>query len=246
MASVSEKTFLVIETFCPETYKLASMFTGIIQTTGRVTAPCGESGGPLTIRPGRQWPDLVTGESIAVDGACLSVTRFDAQTITFDAVPETARMTTVGGLQASGRVNLERALKVGDAMGGHYVLGHVDCIGRVEALKVRGKETELVITFPTSFSRFVLPKGSSAINGVSLTLSPHAAEGRLSVYLIPLTLGETNLQSLEAGDAVNLEFDYFGKWVLRAAETQAESPNDAALMDKLNQSGFTGGLSWNK
>jgi riboflavin synthase len=208
------------------------MFTGIVECTGRIAVPCGPHGGALTVRAA--WPDLVVGESIAVDGACLSATGSGAGTVTFDVVPETARVSTLGTLGAGALVNFERALRVGDRMGGHYVLGHVDCVGRVAVLARRGKETELRVDFPARWGRFVLPKGSIAINGVSLTVGD-AGPSHLSVYLIPLTLGETNLAGLAAGDDVNLEFDYFGKWALARAQDAGEGFRDA-----LGRAGFLG------
>ena len=216
------------------------MFTGIVECTGAVVAPCGRRGGALTVKTAAAWPDLAIGESIAVDGACLTVTaRGRGGEVTFDVVPETGRVSTLGALGAGAVVNLERALRAGDRMGGHYVLGHVDCVGQVSARSTHGGEAELRVEFPSRWGRFVLPKGSIAVNGVSLTVG-QAGPASCSVYLIPLTLRETNLGCLAAAAAVNLEFDYFGKWVLSLAER-----TDTDLRGTLGRAGFTTEESWN-
>jgi riboflavin synthase len=215
------------------------MFTGIVECTGVVATSCGKRGGALTVRPTSAWQDLVAGESIAVNGACLTLTGHGGGAVTFDVVPETARVSAVGALAVGAAVNLERALRVGDRMGGHYVLGHVDCVGRVSALTARGNDTELRVEFPARWGPFVLPKGSIAVNGVSLTVGA-AGPSHLSVYLIPFTLRETNLVDLAAGAAVNLEFDYFGKWVCKLTGRPDED-----LRGALGRAGFTMEDLWN-
>ncbi len=216
------------------------MFTGIVECTGAVVTPCGRRGGALTVKTEAAWPDLAVGESVAVDGACLTVTAHGRDgEVTFDVVPETGRVSTLGALGAGAVVNLERALRVGDRMGGHYVLGHVDCVGHVSAPSARGGETVVRVEFPSRWGCFVLPKGSIAVNGVSLTVG-ESGPASCSVYLIPLTLRETNLGRLAAADAVNLEFDYFGKWVRALAER-----TDTDLRGALGRAGFTTEELWN-
>ncbi|HAK96703.1 MAG TPA: riboflavin synthase [Planctomycetes bacterium] len=215
------------------------MFTGIVECTGRVAAPCGPRGGALAVAPDAAWRDLAPGESIAVNGACLTVAAHDGGTVAFDVVPETARASNLAALAAGARVNLERALRAGDRMGGHYVLGHVDCVGRVRTLAVRGAETELRVEFPPRWGRFVLPKCSIAVNGVSLTVG-EAGPAHFTVHLVPYTLRETNLAALSAGDAVNIEFDYIGKWALARG-----APPGEGLNSTLRQAGFTAEDEWN-
>jgi riboflavin synthase len=213
------------------------MFTGIIETTAVVVTAPRMTGGLLTVRPAQPWTDLRRGESISVSGACLTVTGFDAAAITFDVVPETARTSTLGALGSGARLNLERALRAGDRLGGHYVLGHVDCVGSVGYLRREGDETELGISFSSRFQGWVVPKGSIAVNGVSVTIGKVDRDS-FSVYLIPHTLRETNLGTLRTGDGVNLEFDYFGKWVLRAHAGET-------LGELLDQAGFMEENAWN-
>lgn len=215
------------------------MFTGIVECTGRVAAPCGARGGVLTVTPDAAWRDLAPGESIAVNGACLTVAAHGGGTVTFDVVPETARASNLSALGAGARVNLERALRAGDRMGGHYVLGHVDCVGRVRALGARGGETELRIEFPPRWGPFVLPKCSVAVNGVSLTVG-ETGPAHFTAYLVPFTLGGTNLAALSAGDPVNIEFDYIGKWALARRASGGED-----LDATLRQAGFTAEDLWN-
>lgn len=208
------------------------MFTGIIETTATVIRPVGAAGGPLAVRPGTPWRDLAPGESIAANGACLTVTGFDEDTITFDVVAETARVTNLGRARPGDIVNLERSLRVGDRFGGHYVLGHVDVLGTARWLRAESREPELAVSFPPSFARYLVPKGSIAVNGVSLTLGI-VERASFTVYLIPFTLRETNLGRIRPRDPVNLEFDYFGKWVLGSHGGEA-----AALDEALDRAGF--------
>ena len=218
------------------------MFTGIIEQTATILRGPGPSGGPLTVTTDTQWNDLVPGESIAVNGACLTVTVFDGATITFDVVAETARVANLAAQAVGARVNLERSLQVGDRFGGHYVLGHVDCLGTVTVAPDTGPEPQMVVTFPVSFAPFLVAKGSIAINGVSLTLGKVGPD-RFNVYLIPFTLGETNLGALSPGDTVNLEFDYFGKWALKQLRSDASS--STRLKETLEQAGFLAEDLWN-
>ncbi|NMD35478.1 MAG: riboflavin synthase [Planctomycetes bacterium] len=215
------------------------MFTGIVECTGKVVAPCGAGGGTLVVAPEVSWSDLAVGESIAVNGACLTAVAQGGGTVTFDVVRETARSSNLAALPAGARVNLERALRAGDRMGGHYVLGHVDGTGRVRAFAVRGGQTELRIEFPPRWGRFILPKGSIAVNGVSLTVG-EAGPAHFTVFLVPHTLRETNLAALAAGDPVNLEFDYIAKWALARGAPPGED-----LGATLRRAGFTTEDRWN-
>lgn len=189
------------------------MFTGLVETLGvvrRVTAD--GAGRTLTVAAPAFAAELDVGESVAVNGACLTVTAHDAETCTFQAGPETLRRTNLGDLAAGDRVNLERSLRVGDRLGGHWVQGHVDGVGRI-AERLRQGDWELFwFACPAGLARQLVPKGSVAVDGVSLTLVDVAAD-RFSVALIPHTLALTTLGFKPPGAAVNLETDILAKYV---------------------------------
>jgi riboflavin synthase len=145
---------------------------------------------------------------VAVDGVCLTVERATPRGFEATAVPETLRLTTLGRLRAGARVNLERALRYGDLVGGHLVQGHVDALGRVRAWKGGRRERRLVVAAPRSVRRDLVHKGSIAVNGVSLTVAALGRAG-LEVALVPHTLAVTNLSGLRVGDPVNLEVDLY-------------------------------------
>jgi riboflavin synthase len=156
----------------------------------------------------------VLGESVAVNGCCLTVTDFDAETLSFDVGDETLKRTNLGQLDAGAKVNLERAMRLGDRIGGHLVSGHVDGVGRLLQRIEKREWADLRFAVPEALSRQMVPKGSIAVDGVSLTLvdvEPNA----FSVMLIPHTLAMTTLGRLSVGDAVNLETDLFAKYVER-------------------------------
>ena len=190
------------------------MFTGLVQSMGTVTAIAddGVGGRRLTVREPAMAPKLVLGESIAVDGACLTVLSFDADSFVFQAGPETLAKTSLGERTVGDRVNLERALRVGDALGGHYVTGHVDAVGYLVERLVTGEWQTLWFSCPPEFDDLMVEKGSIAIDGVSLTLV-NVEAGRFSVMLIPHTQTHTTLGPKAIGAAVNLETDLLAKHV---------------------------------
>ena len=194
------------------------MFTGIIETVGRVV--CVEPDGALT-RFRIEAPAAITGvrlgDSVAINGACLTVTGIEGESLCFDAVQETLNLTTLGGLVADAKVNVERAMRADGRLDGHIVQGHVDATGSVRALERQGDNVRLFIACGEEISNFLVPKGSVAIDGVSLTVVD-VTEGGFDVALIPHTLAETNLGDREPGDRVNLEADVLGKYVLRYLE----------------------------
>ncbi len=189
------------------------MFTGLVQTLGTVRGVTdGRSGRRLHVTEPELARQLLIGESIAVDGACLTVVARDGDAFDFEAGPETLAKTTLGGLAAGDRVNLERALRVGDALGGHFVTGHVDCIGTVAEETVTGDWLTVWFSFPAEFEELLVTKGSVAVDGVSLTLVD-VRPGRFSVMLIPHTRQQTTLGLKKPGAVVNLEFDMIAKHV---------------------------------
>lgn len=196
------------------------MFTGIIQTTGRVERLQPSGGGVrLTLAPARRLARLALGESIAVDGACLTVTSGTGARFTVDVSPETLRRTTIGGLRRGARVNLERSLRLGDRLGGHIVLGHVDGVGKVHGITPEGEWVLYRFTAPKPLWPYLVEKGSIAIDGVSLTVFD-CRNGRFTVALIPHTLRETTLADRDPGDPVNLEADVMLKHIEAMLKTR--------------------------
>jgi riboflavin synthase len=189
------------------------VFTGIIQTTGRVERVRRARGGvQLTIATPRPLAHLALGESIAVNGACLTVVARAVRRFTLDVSPETLRRTTLGKLAAGTRVNLERALRVGDRLGGHIVQGHVDGVGRLEAVHPEGDWLNYRFKAPRALAPYLVEKGSIAVDGVSLTLFDCSANA-FTVALIPHTLAESTLGERRPGDRVNLEADVLLKHI---------------------------------
>jgi len=190
------------------------MFTGLVETLAAVDRVADNPGGKrLTVRhalPG----DISLGESIAVNGACLTVVAFTADTFDFEVGPETLLKTNLGQLKPGNPVNLERSLRVGDRLGGHFVQGHVDAVGVIEKRDRTGDWEDVWFSCPPELTRLMVPKGSIAVDGVSLTLV-NVEAGRFSVMLIPHTQAVTTLGLKVAGDPVNLETDMLAKHVAK-------------------------------
>jgi riboflavin synthase len=192
------------------------MFTGIVEEIGRLVS-AERRGGLLVARVAarRVMESLAPGGSIAVDGCCLTAVEVDGQGFTCELTAETlARSAFAGRLRAGARVNLERPMRADGRFDGHIVQGHVDGVGTVRALRREGEAAELEVALPPELERYVVEKGSIAVDGVSLTVAAVAA-GLFRVALIPYTLEHTNLGEVRAGGAVNLEVDVIGKYVER-------------------------------
>jgi riboflavin synthase len=189
------------------------MFTGIVEETGHVVAftPHATSW-RLQIAARAALRDVALGDSIAVNGCCLTVVEYDAQHLYFDVLEETRRLTNFAALAAGALVNLERSLRFDGKMGGHFVSGHIDGQGEIEVLEVRGKDTYLRVRVPAGGGRYLIHKGSIAIDGMSLTVAEVAGDS-FAVWLIPTTLALTNIRTRRVGERVNLEFDLLGKYV---------------------------------
>ena len=189
------------------------MFTGLVETTAAVVAlDLSEAGARLIVRaPGL---DAQLGDSIAVNGCCLTVAARDADTLAFDLLRETLARTNLGDLKSGALVNLERALAANARLGGHFVQGHIDDTGEVLAWAASGADHRLEIKIPSDFARYLVFKGSIAIDGISLTVAEVRAESFV-VWIIPHTHAVTNLQARRVGDRVNLEFDLLAKYVER-------------------------------
>jgi riboflavin synthase len=188
------------------------MFTGIVTAVGTVTAARhGREGLELTISC--PYEGLTEGESIAVDGACLTVQEVVPEGFTSHVIKTSLERTRLGDYQQGTRVNLERALRAGDRLGGHLVQGHVDGVGAVERVDQRGDARLLDIRVPAEVARVSVPLGSITVDGVSLTVNAIPAPGLIQISLIPFTLQHTTLGDRRAGDAVHLEADTIGKYV---------------------------------
>jgi riboflavin synthase len=198
------------------------MFTGLVQAFGTVrsAADDGHGGRTLTVSEAALGPKLVTGESIAVNGACLTVVIHDVDSFGFQVGPETLARTNLGHLTTGDRVNLERSLRAGDAIGGHFVTGHIDCTGTVQSKTQQGEWLTVWFHFPPQFGELLVGKGSIAIDGVSLTVVDVESD-RFSVMLIPHTCDHTTLGFKEAGAAVNLEFDLLAKHVRKLIQNMS-------------------------
>ena len=189
------------------------MFTGIIEEVGQVVAfaPAKEAWS-LQLAAQLVPSDVALGDSVAVNGCCLTVTRFDAGNLWFDLLEETRRLTNFSELKPGSAVNLERSLKPESRLGGHFVSGHIDALGRVEVFEARGKDYYLRVAAPAGFGRYLVSKGSIAIDGISLTVAEVTGDS-FAVWLIPHTLAATNLREKKTGSGVNLEFDLLAKYV---------------------------------
>lgn len=193
------------------------MFTGLIEAVGELAELAPSPGGyRLRIRTALV-ADVAPGDSVAVNGVCLTVTSTDASELHADIGPETARVTTLGSLPRGQRVNLERSMLADGRVGGHFVQGHVDATGVVEEIRPDGDSHWIAIEFDRSLAPYFIRKGSVAVNGVSLTVAA-LRDGVFDVMIIPFTWANTALSSLRAGDRVNIECDMIGKYVVRALE----------------------------
>jgi riboflavin synthase len=198
------------------------MFTGLISDVGTVERVAPRQGGArLTVRPAAmKVEELALGESIACSGCCLTVAERGAGLVSFDVVPETLARTTVGAWRPGTRVNLERALALGDRLGGHVVAGHVDAVGEVLARAPEGQGVRLTVSLPASLAPLVAEKGSIAVDGISLTVA-RAHRDRFELALIPETLARTTLADASPGSRVNLEADVLARHVARLVELSA-------------------------
>ena len=207
------------------------MFTGLVQATGRLET---ENAAQLRIT----WlgasreilGDLELGDSVAVDGVCLTVARNTSRGFIADVSPETLLRTTLGDRPASHPVNLERSLRVGSKIGGHFVTGHIDGIGQFCEAKEAGEAWDLSFRVPSAIARYIVPKGSVAINGISLTVAQTQPDGSwFKVAVIPHTYQLTNLSALKPGDPVNIEGDVLGKYVEKFLQGKVQEAEEQQL-----------------
>ena len=214
------------------------MFTGIVEEMGLIRSLAnGQSSAALTVEAARVLDGIRLGDSIAVNGACLTVTGFSAGSFTVDVMHETLRKTNLGRLQAGSRVNLERAMALGDRLGGHLVAGHVDAAGVILSLQEKGIATEMWVSVPGELEQYLIPQGSVALDGVSLTIAD-LKEGALMVGLIPHTRETTTLGGKKTGDLLNIEADLLGKYVSSLLQRAGVQEQKGITMDSLLENGF--------
>ncbi|KAF0094066.1 MAG: riboflavin synthase [Puniceicoccaceae bacterium 5H] len=201
------------------------MFSGIVEETGRVLAVETRGDGlRLQLAAQSVLADLEAGDSIAVNGCCLTAVEWTAQDVTFDVLAETARVTNLGALAVGDEVNLERSLRYQEKVGGHLVTGHIDGVGRVQVFEQQGGTDYLLeIEPPTQFLRYLVYKGCVAVNGCSLTVVDVKAS-TFTIWLIPHTLDVTNLRHFKPGTPVNLEVDLMAKYAERLLQAQQVAP----------------------
>jgi riboflavin synthase len=193
------------------------MFTGLIEAVGEVIEVKPTAAGfRMHVRTDLA-SQLTPGDSLAMNGVCLTVVAADDDGVRADVSPETARVTALGGLKRGSQLNLERPMRADARVGGHFVQGHVDATGTVEEIRQEGDSWWLTVKFPPTLAAYIVRKGSIAVDGISLTVAG-ADDKRFDVQIIPYTWEHTNLRTMKVNDLVNLECDILGKYVLRAIE----------------------------
>jgi riboflavin synthase len=197
------------------------MFTGIVEAVGTLSEVKGTGGGFRVRIHTPLSAEMKLGDSLAVNGVCLTVILIDGEHVLADVGPETARVTTFGALQRGQEVNLERPMRVDGRFDGHFVLGHVDGVGVIEEIRAEGESRWLTIGFPPPLAPYFIRKGSIAVDGISLTVAG-LGERQFDVMVIPFTWASTTLKGLKKGDKVNLECDMIGKYVSRAMELRKQ------------------------
>jgi riboflavin synthase len=194
------------------------LFTGIVEGIGKVKkitkATKNRSAIQMIVDLGKHGKGLKIGQSVALNGVCLTVTKLSKTGSTFEMIDETTKKTDLGNLKVGGIVNIERSLKAGDRLEGHFVLGHVDGVGIIKKIEKKPKEVQVWFEVPKSLSKYVVKKGSIAMDGISLTVVD-VKKNLASVCLIPHTIEVTNFKTKDIGDKVNIETDILGKYILK-------------------------------
>ena len=211
------------------------MFTGLIERVGTIKSATRGSGGMrLAISFGKDPFEIAAGDSVAVDGVCLTAVSLDPIGFSVDVSAESLERSTLKDVRAGGRVNLERALRLGDRMGGHIVTGHVDASGRIAEVVPQGSFTRISIQALPEIMALTVEKGSIAVDGISLTVNA-VMKDRFSITIIPETLERTTLGGKRPGQSVNLETDILGKYVARLL---GRDPSGGDILEKLGRAGF--------
>ncbi len=216
------------------------MFTGLVEEIGQViNISTGTNSAEITIKGEKVLKDIKLGDSISVNGVCLTVKRFSENNFTLDVMPETVRRSNLNNLIKGSKVNLERAMALGERLGGHIVSGHIDDCGKIINIKNEDIATWITVKVSNEILKYIVLKGSVAVDGVSLTVAEVNQEG-FSISLIPHTKGETTLYEKKIGEEVNIECDLIGKYVERLIfmKNKEESKKSKITEDMLKESGF--------
>ena len=194
------------------------MFTGIVEGVGKVEKISKDtknrSAIQMTVNLGKHSKGLKIGQSVALNGVCLTVTKLSKSNCVFEMIEETTKKTDLGNLKPGGIVNIERSLKAGDRLEGHFVLGHIDGVGTIKKILKKPKEVQVWFEIPKNLAKYVVKKGSIAVDGISLTVVD-VKKNLASVCLIPHTIDVTNFQTKKVGDKLNIETDILGKYILK-------------------------------
>jgi len=194
------------------------MFTGIIEGIGKVEniekSTKNRSAVKMTVNLGKHAKGLRTGQSVALNGVCLTVTKLAKNKCNFEMIDETTKKTDLGNLKKGSIVNIERSLKAGDRLEGHFVLGHVDGVGKITKIQKKPNEVQIWFEIPKNLAKYVVKKGSIAVDGISLTVVD-VKKNLASVCLIPHTIDVTNFKTRKIGDKINIETDILGKYILK-------------------------------
>jgi riboflavin synthase len=214
------------------------VFSGIVEVLGDVRSMAsGDSGARIAIEAGALVEGVKLGDSIAINGACMTVVAFGNSIFEADISPESLRMTNLGDLKAGEKVNLEKALVLGDRLGGHMVTGHIDGMGKIRERKADGDSIWLTVEAPPDVMRYLVFKGSIAVDGISLTVAT-CDEDSFSIAIIPHTSEHTTLTAKRDGAVVNLEADLIGKYVEKLLLPHAQARAGGVSMDKLKEHGY--------
>ena len=215
------------------------MFTGLIEEIGTVESiKKGPKSATISIEAKKILEDIMPGDSIATNGVCLTVTSFTPHSFEVDVMAETMRKSNLNSLSPGNKVNLERALKLGDRLGGHIVSGHIDGTGTIEDFRQEDNAVWVSITAPPDILKYIINKGSIAVDGISLTVA-YVDNKCFKVSIIPLTKDETTLIGKNIGDEVNLEVDMIGKYVERLLSFKEDNPHNSSIdMNFLSEHGF--------
>lgn len=194
------------------------MFTGIVEGIGKVEkinkSAKNRSAVQMTVNLGKNAKGLKIGQSVALNGVCLTVTKKSKDRCNFEMIDETTKKTDLGNLRVGSIVNIERSLKAGDRLEGHFVLGHIDGVGTIKKIQKKPKEVQIWFQVPKSLSKYIVKKGSIAVDGISLTVVD-MKKNLASVCLIPHTIHVTNFKTIKVGDRINIETDILGKYILK-------------------------------
>jgi len=210
------------------------MFTGLVEEVGTLKrAIPNQDGKELQISASRILEDVKMGDSIAIDGVCLSVTSFTNNSFNVQAVHETLRKSTLGNLKSSSKINLERAMSANGRFGGHIVQGHVDGTGSISVINQYQNSAEIEIALPRDLMKYIVPKGSITISGISLTVA-EKHDTSIKIAVIPITFQDTNLADKKIGDKVNIETDLFAKYI----ENFMENKNALDIQTKMKSWGY--------